>query len=310
MQSFTFFLVALLIVVRDVGAISWPAFLDPEKGSTIQGEMQCYSLPYGGLGFASHILTYYTVGLIWAGKRPLKPWKDLDWAKWDVMLGIVTLIFSIGIATFTIIRCRNRWQFMLIAIWKIFMSAMLGFSTITAGLAVRRHQKDKTDRAAHPDRVPFIQQSGIEMTNRNTGRDTTSDGVRKKEKPSNPSAWWVLLYLPGLITGLVGLFSLVKENWDNSTIRLITYVMWGVPGGVCVLFACFVCAVVDSKDRTLGGSFTLIGSVVAGVGIVGAWYNDWILAAIAENYSGLPSSDNAVLYWGYFIAKKIPLGSL
>jgi len=86
--------------------------------------------------------------------------------------------------------------------------------------------------------------------------------------------------------------------------------MWGVPGGVCVLFACFVCAVVDSKDRTLGGSFTLIGSVVAGVGIVGAWYNDWILAAIAENYSGLPSSDNAVLYWGYFIAKKIPLGSL
>jgi hypothetical protein len=89
MQSFTFFLVALLIVVRDVGAISWPAFLDPEKGSTIQGEMQCYSLPYGGLGFASHILTYYTVGLIWAGKRPLKPWKDLDWAKWDVMRALL-----------------------------------------------------------------------------------------------------------------------------------------------------------------------------------------------------------------------------
>lgn len=308
MFSVTVFLVVLVIAIRDVSAISWPSFLDPVKGSTDQGEMQCYSLPYGGLGFASHIITYYTLAVIWLGKRPLMPWKKLHWAKLDCTLGIVTLILSVGLATFTIIRCRNRWQFMLIAVWKIFMSAMLGFSTITASLSVR-HPKtsaiDSADAELHSDRIALMQPSAIEMT----GPSTTSSNAPEKEEASNASAWWLLLYLPGLITGLVGLFSLVKDNWDNHAIRLITYIMWGIPGGLSLCLACCVYFSVDDEKTTVG-TFTLIGSVLVAIGIFGALYSDWILGAIAGNYAGLPASDNAVLYWGYFIAKKIPLGSL
>jgi hypothetical protein len=41
--------------------------------------------------------------------------------------------------------------------------------------------------------------------------------------------------------------------------------------------------------------------------LFGAFYCDWILAAIAENWAGLPSSDIAFLYWIYFAAKRMPM---
>src|SRR5271170_7335137 len=92
---------------------SLPSFLDLEKGSTVVGEMQCYSLPYGGLGFASHIITYYTLICLWNRRRPRMPWKTLSSSSWkfNIFLGVVELIVSVGIAAFTIIRCRNRWEF-------------------------------------------------------------------------------------------------------------------------------------------------------------------------------------------------------
>ena len=42
-------------------------------------------------------------------------------------------------------------------------------------------------------------------------------------------------------------------------------------------------------------------------GLFGAFYCDWILAAIARNWAGLPSNDIAVLFWVYFVAKRLPM---
>jgi hypothetical protein len=42
-------------------------------------------------------------------------------------------------------------------------------------------------------------------------------------------------------------------------------------------------------------------------GLFGALYCDWILAAIARNWAGLPSNDIAVLFWVYFLAKRLPM---
>jgi hypothetical protein len=45
--------------------------------------------------------------------------------------------------------------------------------------------------------------------------------------------------------------------------------------------------------------------------VMTALWSDWILAAIhvrdGGNWSGIPSSDATVLYWGYFAAKRLPL---
>jgi hypothetical protein len=32
-----------------------------------RAETACYSLPYGGIGFASHIITYYTMVMLFLG---------------------------------------------------------------------------------------------------------------------------------------------------------------------------------------------------------------------------------------------------
>jgi hypothetical protein len=44
--------------------------------------------------------------------------------------------------------------------------------------------------------------------------------------------------------------------------------------------------------------------------ILSALYADWVLGCIAENLVGAPSSDNAMFYWTYFFAKRLPMLSL
>jgi len=42
-------------------------------------------------------------------------------------------------------------------------------------------------------------------------------------------------------------------------------------------------------------------------GILAALFSDWILAAIADNYAGVPDGNNSVLYWSYFVAKRLQI---
>ena len=50
-------------------------------------EIGCYALPYGGLGFTSHVLTYLTVFCLSHGRTPLMPWRPLDGERfqWEEM---------------------------------------------------------------------------------------------------------------------------------------------------------------------------------------------------------------------------------
>ena len=127
----------LIVVFQTAHVVALPAFLDPKRGSTPQEEMQCYSLPYGALGFVSHLITYYSLVCLWFRVRPLWPTKKMNSWKWDLFVGIWAFIIPVAIAIFTIVRCRNGWQFLTIGIWKMFMSAMLGCSTISAALSTR-----------------------------------------------------------------------------------------------------------------------------------------------------------------------------
>jgi hypothetical protein len=55
----------------------------------------------------------------------------------------------------------------------------------------------------------------------------------------------------------------------------------------------------------------LLEALIITIGVMTALWSDWILAAIhvgdGGNWSGIPSSDATVLYWGYFAAKRLPL---
>jgi hypothetical protein len=254
----------------------------PYPHGTLIQEIQCYSLPYGGIGFASHIITYYTIAMLALQRRPYAPWLHNKRSRLDLLLAIVGLIVTIIISAFTMIRCRSRWQFIAIAAWKLDLSVTFGFLSLHAAAIIPKSTRQDWDEytRGHGDAAKVL--------------------------------FWLILYIPGVGAGLAGLLSLVGETiHSNHNVMIVTAVFGAVTLAAALLVGVLVCC--GSNGRIIG---SLIGSGVTSLfvilgcfGVLGAFYSDWILAAIAENMPGTPSSDNAALYWSYFVAKRLPFFS-
>jgi hypothetical protein len=228
----------LAITFHAASPVTAESFLDPVKVDTPQAEIQGYGLPYGGLGFVSHLLTYFTVVCLGLTQDPLMPWKKIRHPWRSFCLGLVSLILSVGFAIFTIVRGASTWQFVTIAVWKVVLSTFLGFSAMSAALSARPR------RASEAGRIRVTQSDAADNINLlplNGPEEIRRDGPEQRDLHENDSPGWWLLYAVGLVVGLAGLFSLTKENWENHTIRLITYIMWGVlaaaMGIVAMVFA-------------------------------------------------------------------------
>ncbi|KAF2181318.1 hypothetical protein K469DRAFT_261765 [Zopfia rhizophila CBS 207.26] len=253
----------------------------PQRGQngTIGEELKCYSLPFGGIGFASHILTYWTVAFLFAERKPLPPFSKLRHSTWDIWIAIISLVICAPIAGFTIFRCIVRWQFVLITVWKTTMSLTLAVVGLHRSLRLRKPKN-----------------------------------YNGKAEPSKGIYAWLVLYGLGTIVGLVGLFSLVSQTIrSNAKVRIITIVFGTVTFAICVLVICTIVLMIldedESKAYAAGWGIGLLPVVlVLGVGILAAFYSDWILGAIASNnWTGAPSGNNTWLYWAYFAAKRLPL---
>lgn len=197
----------------------------------------------------------------------------------DSLLAIFTFLITVGVAIFTIIRCRNQWEYMLIAIWKMFMTTVVVSTTVTAPAMLKYYGKENRFR----------------------------------------TAWCLALYVPGIVTGFVGLVPLVKESWSNHTIGIITYVFGGVMVGLGLAVVAY--STFNDGNKVEGGLLFCSGGVTMSLfwglstcvgvwGFLGVLYCDWILGCIAQDLAGMPSGDTEILYWTYFFAKRLPLLSL
>jgi hypothetical protein len=102
-------------------------------------------------------------------------------------------------------------------------------------------------------------------------------------------------------------------------VRIITYSFGGLIGGLTGILLCLVGIVVTcAKDKEstsgvlgefmAGGFFVSVFTPITMAGITAAFYSDWILAAIAgDGWAGTPSDDNAIFYYTYFAAKRLPM---
>jgi hypothetical protein len=114
------------IILPLILLLFWPAefvlsssssLVDPHRlidRSTVEEfdqEITCYALPYGGIGFLSHILTFYLIGCIGMGVRPLLPGKRLSYSSFDIVVAICSLLGSTINAIVVMARCRREWQF-------------------------------------------------------------------------------------------------------------------------------------------------------------------------------------------------------
>jgi hypothetical protein len=222
---------------------------------------------------------------------------------------MITFFGGNDLAIFTMIRCRNRWQFELIAFWKMSLSTTLALSALSTAVTLAS-ERDALSALSTPV-------TGPPYDSLDTPVEYDPDFYLLKFQDS---FWWIILYVLGLIIGMVGAMSLVKETWaDIPKVRVVTYVFAGIIG-VALLMVMITLILWWNRDELQGhhapwssvvNAVAVDGSatVVIVLGLMGIFYCDWSLAAVAGNMAGVPSSDVVVLYWLYFAFKRLPLAS-
>lgn len=127
---------------------------------SLSEEIKCYNLPYGALGFASHVLTYYTIVCLWFGRKPLWPFSRVSYSWFDLALGGIGLLISTLLSIVTIVRCKNSWELLVIGVWKMAMSLLNGITAIHVACMVilqkrrmKRRRREATGSSSDGDAV-------------------------------------------------------------------------------------------------------------------------------------------------------------
>ncbi|PPQ92514.1 hypothetical protein CVT25_010347 [Psilocybe cyanescens] len=239
-------------------------------------ELHCYSLPFGVLGFVSHVLTYYTIACLWFGRKPLWPFSKIANSKFDLVLGSLGISLCIIMSIVTMIKCKNTWQLLVIAVWKLSMSLLSGMTALHVAILVINNPEDD---------------------------------IQLKSKTS---AWWIVLYIPGMIAGMIGLMSLVVKVADQvPSVLGLTIAFYSVIGAsliVGIISMVIICYLGGGSPGKVAATGLLV--TIALFIVLSAFYSDWCLGIMLDNLLGTPSSDNSGFYWTYFIAKRFTMFSL
>ena len=254
-------------------------FSDADLTSTsIQTDIQCYSLPYGGIGFISHMLTYETLLCLTFSHSPWRPYKRLKKWELDAVFGCISLLSAGVVSVVAVLRCRFAWPFILLIAWKMSLSVALVSTTLHRAYEVREERKN---------------------------------GLRKERANRMPGVIGVVVYGFGLPVGLVGLAGVLVKVWATRSrdMEIITGAFAAAVVGIAIVGALVACC---TKAAEGAGCYAFAFAIGA-VGVLAALYSDWILAAIevqgGGNWWGYPSGDVAAVYWTYFAAKRLPFFS-
>jgi len=196
-------------------------------------------------------------------------------SKLDLLLGFIGISLCIVMAIVTMIKCKNTWQLLVIAVWKLSMSLLNGLTALHVAILV----------VNNPD-----------------------DDVQLKSKRA---AWWIVLYIPGMVAGMVGLMSLVTKVASQSAgllgLTIAFYSVIGaslVVGVISMMIICWQGGGAPGKVAATGFLVTLTMFIV-----LSAFYSDWCLGIMLDNLLGTPTSDNSGFYWTYFVAKRLTMFS-
>lgn len=302
----------------------------------MEESLQCYSMPYGALGFVSHVITLYTLICLWRRRRPSYPWISLgNHPRWQRFIGITTLIVSIPFSAFTIIQCWNGLGSLVMqGFLNASVSFTLGCTVIAAGLSRSKSDTLNSNNTTPPDTQTSDIEKAVSSKTIGTFASSVSSTVecpiqspesvelkttspQSKPGTSNWYAVWISLYFPFALVGLVGSATLVNSHWNNHGVQLVTVaaVAVAVCWAILLMVTNIFCDPPDKTLTTISGVifgtmfFGVIGSIFGVMGI-SPFYSDWVLGAVVGNFGGLPITRNVVnvvVYWCYFVANLFPL---
>ncbi|KAF6751715.1 hypothetical protein DFP72DRAFT_1034123 [Ephemerocybe angulata] len=300
-------------------------------------EVKCYALPYGALGFVSHVLTYYTIIALWFGRKPLWPFSRVSYSWLDLTLGGFGLLISTLLTIVTIVRCKDSWELLVIAIWKMAMSLLNGLTAVHVAILYilerRKLKRERRKEGSEDGGGVAVQGGGEGQVEKAKGADgQPGSGAHEKESSAGESEketetpikvvlnpmrwvwWWIVLYIPGMFAGVVGLMALVvKYHKTHGGVLKLTAGFYTVVGaGILVVAAGLLYQLRNAQDHATARRIMLGGLtwVVSAFSILAVFYSDWALGMMTDNITGLPSGDASALYWTYWVSKRLPMFSL
>lgn len=297
MENPRFLILAISLCIFPISASAWSLSKWVHnsgydgKGTPAE-KIRCYALPYGGIGFLGDLLTYYTIICLNFGKSPIWPFRELNKPFHSIILASVSLVATVLIHILTNIRCRQSWEFLFISLWKLSLSISLAAITIHVMVVVHG-----------------MANAGLLGISNLRDRIDESSVLR-----------WLLLYGFGILLGLIGISSLVRaEISSNDWLRSVTIGFGALTG---VFFGTGVSPFLEAQwwrrdmeegygswifSRVMTAIIMVAASGLLAVGFFLAPYSDFALATIAGPWTGVPSSDDAILFWAYFIAQRLPM---
>lgn len=312
--------------------------LDPEGSSglgelryqtALRLEIACYALPYGGLGFASHMLTYYTIAALACGRQPLRPWKPLELKWWDRPLAVVQLVGTVALSVLTMVRCRQRWEFVLVAVWMMTTAMTLATVSFFGPVGLRHYQgTNKSFQFSWNQPVTITrktptgqQEPGSAELARNSDNTRPNDMMRGRRYYLYAlGSFW----MAGSVVGFLGTLTITIPVFGAGSCFQATVGVFFIPGASVVAFtiAIFIIyfwpglrklvkspkeAISEMRDAFFWWIVGLFCITAVGASFFGLFWMDWCIGSVARNIAGVPSRANSAIFWTWFALKRLGL---
>ncbi|CZR53694.1 uncharacterized protein PAC_03574 [Phialocephala subalpina] len=289
-------------------------------------QASCYSLPYGAVGFSSHLITYYTMICLICGRRPLWPWRRLRYPLYSAIPGIISLIGTTVVTSISINRCSSEKPFRLIGAWMMMTSIAVSLTTISAPFAFGTTKEELlAEKVANEkvikerksfDMIAYARMDGKEKKFPVPGLEVllhVDDPGRKRKRAMGVRGLILvgMIWVSGSIMGVYGIILFCDGRWNAiSVLNTITAVFGLVVFSPTILI---LCKLKNIKSDTLGILISLQLVLVCSLGLL---WMDWTIGAMTGNLVGVPGrsgKDGVVnrkmmdLAWIYFALKRLPL---
>ncbi|KAF2192800.1 hypothetical protein K469DRAFT_717395 [Zopfia rhizophila CBS 207.26] len=110
--------------------------------SSLHEHMQCFALPYGGIGFVMHNLANWALFYLVCDESP---WRNepIKHAKINFYFAFLGVLGGPGIAIYNAIRCKDYWPLILVSLWKgAFALTTNAASMVSSWALIKNHEND------------------------------------------------------------------------------------------------------------------------------------------------------------------------